>query len=543
MEIEEKFSYWLENVKTEAEVLELKNMTQEQKDLAFFKDIEFGTAGMRGIVGLGSNYMNNYTVGKVTQAIALYMKKTGKKAIAISYDSRNMSFEFAKLASEILVQNGILVYLSNGLMPTPFLSYMVRFYGCDKGIMITASHNPKEYNGYKVYDENGCQLLEEPSSKIMKIAEKIDQFDIKKADFDKCLKQGQIKLSDSKILKRYEKEVMAQSKEKIENIKVLFTALNGTGATTIPSVLKQCGAEVVLDEIQCLPDKNFTTCEYPNPENIKVYEHAEPLAKKCLADLIIASDPDADRIGVKVLHKNEYVYLTGNQIGALIEDYLLSLRKKKGGIIVRSIVTSSLADKIAEKYGAKIQTVLTGFKYVGEFIRELEIQGKEKDFVLAFEESHGYLAGTYVRDKDATVASMLIAEVASNLKKKNKTLVDKVNEIFDEFGCFEHEVFAYRFEGESGLENKQKILKSLRTKQPKFFGELKVISVLDYLKGVDDLPKSNVLEFQLEQGAKVIIRPSGTEPLIKVYLTLAETKEKNEENRLKVKDSLKLIFN
>ena len=336
---------------------------------------------------------------------------------------------------------------------------------------------------------------------------------------------------------------MAQSKEKIENIKVLFTALNGTGATTIPSVLKQCGADVVLDEIQCLPDKNFTTCEYPNPENIKVYEHAEPLARKCMADLIIASDPDADRIGVKVLHQNKYVYLTGNQIGALIEDYLLSLRKKKGGIIVRSIVTSSLADKIAEKYGAKIEAVLTGFKYVGEFIRGLEIQGKEKDFVLAFEESHGYLAGTYVRDKDATVASMLITEVASNLKKKNKTLVDKVNEIFEEFGCFEHEVFAYRFEGESGLENKQKILKSLRTKQPKSFGCLKVISVLDYLKGVGNLPKSNVLEFQLEQGAKVIIRPSGTEPLIKVYLTLAETKEKNEENRIKVKDSLKLIFN
>lgn len=542
MDYKQRYDLWLEKVKDELLLNELKSMSDEDKNSAFFKVMEFGTAGLRGIVGAGSNRMNIYTVARATNALAIYMKKNGGKKIAISYDSRIMSKEFAELVAGICAKQGIAVHLSKELMPTPFLSYMVRFYGCDAGVMITASHNPKDYNGYKVYDSDGCQLLEEPSFEIMKIAETLDEFSFEALSVEEGLKLGLIKYTDDEILNKYISEVESVSLNKIENISVLFSALNGTGIQTVPRVLSEQGAKVELNKVQCTPDKNFTTCPYPNPEKIEVYETSLGLAKLSNPDLIIASDPDADRVGVMVKHDGKFVHLTGNEIGVIIEDYLLKNRKTKGGFVVKSVVSTGLAEKIAEKYGAKCFDVLTGFKYIGEFITNLEKQGKAKEFVLGFEESSGYLAGTHVRDKDATVASMLIAEVASELKKQNKTIADRLNEIYEEFGYYQAYVSSYKFAGSSGDARMKEILKGLRENPPQEFAGLKVLSVSDYAGGIDGLPSANLISFELEENTRVMVRPSGTEPLIKVYLTLTQTKEKNNKNNKKLQECFEKMF-
>lgn len=530
MDVKEKYNLWLENVKDEALLNELKNMTDEQISTAFFKDMEFGTAGLRGTVGAGSNCMNIYTVGLATRAVCKYLKKKGGKSIAISYDSRNMSQEFAELVACICAKNGIKSYLVKKLMPTPYLSFLVRYYQTDMGVMITASHNPKEYNGYKVYGDDGCQLLDEPSLEIMKIASGLNLFDLEAEDFDKALSEGKIVYNDEEALETYKAEVREQSKTEIENITVVYSALNGTGINTLPEVLEDCGAKIVYNEVQCKPDKNFTTCPYPNPEKLEVFETSLPIAKENNADIIILSDPDADRVGIEVLHRGEYVHLTGNEVGALLTDYLMKTRPVKNGIIVKSIVSSNLAKKIALYYGGTCKDVLTGFKYIGEFITNLEKNFREDEFVLGFEESYGYLVGTHVRDKDATVASLVITEMVSEYKKKKKTLIDRLEELYFQFGRFEHNVYSYKFAGSTGAEKMSKILSDLRNNKPTEIGGLKVVSVKDYEEGIDDLPKANVLSFELEKGAEVIVRPSGTEPLIKVYVTLSETAEKNAKN-------------
>lgn len=542
MDFKERYNLWLEKVKDKLLLKELKSMTEEQISSAFFKTMEFGTAGLRGVVGAGSNRMNIYTVARATNALAIYMKNTNGKKIAISYDSRNMSKEFAELVAGICAKQGITVYLSKELMPTPFLSFMVRFYGCDAGVMITASHNPKDYNGYKVYGSDGCQLLDEPSYKIMQIAEDLDPFEFDAITVKDGVKKGLIHYTDDKILDEYVSVVESISLNKIEHISVLYSALNGTGMQTLPRVIKERGANVILNEVQCVPDKNFTTCPYPNPEKIEVFETSLELAKTCSPDLIIASDPDADRVGVMVKHLGKYVHLTGNEIGIIIEDYLLSTGKHKGGTVIKSVVSSGLAEKIAEKYGAKCHDVLTGFKYIGEFITNLEKQGKQNEFVLGFEESSGYLVGAHVRDKDATVASMFISEIASELKKQNKTIVDRLNEIYDEFGYYQAYVTSYKFAGEVGDKRMKEILSELRLNPPKEFAGFKVLKVTDYMLGIDGLPKANLISFELEQNSRVMVRPSGTEPLIKVYLTLTQTKELNQENKQKLQSVFEKIF-
>ena len=522
----EKYEVWLRRVKDKNLLEELKNMTEEQVSSAFFKDLEFGTAGMRGIVGAGSNCMNIYTVGKVTEAVARYLEKRENPKIAISYDSRNMSPEFAKNISRICAHHGITVYLAKHMMPTPFLSYMVRYYGCDLGIMITASHNPKEYNGYKLYDENGCQLLDEPSKEIMAIAETVDMFNVKTACLKNAVKNGLVIYTDSDVEENYYKEVLSQSINKVENLKVVYTALNGTGACTVPEVLKRQGVDVVLNKPQCKADKNFTTCPYPNPEKKEVFALSEEIANKCSADLIVATDPDSDRVGVEVKCEDGYHHLTGNEVGALLTEYLLSQKDQKG-YVVRSLVSTSLSDKIAAKYNREMKVVLTGFKFIGDFIRQLEMQGREKEYILGFEESFGYLIGTYVRDKDATVASMLICEMASYYKKRGKTLVQKLSELYDEFGLYEHRVKSYRFEGKSGSEKMQELLASLRNNPFVKVADFDVAKVTDYMQDGTGLPKADVLAFELSNGGSIIVRPSGTEPLIKVYLTFSENKEAN----------------
>lgn len=528
MNYKEKYEFWLNNVKDKKMLEELKSMNENEIQLAFFKDIAFETAGLRGIVGAGSNCMNIYTVGRVAKAISIYMQKIGGKKIAISYDSRNMSYEFAKLSARIFASYGIKVYLANKLMPTPFLSYMVRFYKCDMGVNVTASHNPKDYNGYKVYDSTGCQLLDEPSYEIINIANGLELFNISAMSFNKAKETGLVVLTDDKVLDSYIKEVEKQSLQKIEGIKVVYTALNGTGMGTLPRVLKERGAKVVCNKVQCKPDKNFTTCPYPNPERDDVYESSIAIAKENGIDLIVASDPDADRLGVAQLVQGNFVRFTGNEIGVLLADYLFSSKKTKDKILVKSIVSTPLADLVAEKYGGKVVNVLTGFKYIGEFIYKLEKEGREKEFLLGFEESSGYLSGSYVRDKDATVAAMLILEYASKLKKVGKALFDRLNEIYDEFGYYQSKVYSFRFEGESGFNRMKEILGNFRKNTPKSFAGFKVNSVLDYENGVRDLPKANVLEYFLDGGAKIIVRPSGTEPNIKVYVMLNKTKQQNE---------------
>lgn len=528
MNYKEKYEFWLNNVKDKKMLEELKSMNENEIQLAFFKDIAFETAGLRGIVGAGSNCMNIYTVGRVAKAISIYMQKIGGKKIAISYDSRNMSYEFAKLSARIFASYGIKVYLANKLMPTPFLSYMVRFYKCDMGVNVTASHNPKDYNGYKVYDSTGCQLLDEPSYEIIKIANGLELFNISAMSFNKAKETGLVVLTDDKVLDSYIKEVEKQSLQKIEGIKVVYTALNGTGMGTLPRVLKERGAKVVCNKVQCKPDKNFTTCPYPNPERDDVYESSIAIAKENGINLIVASDPDADRLGVAQLVQGNFVRFTGNEIGVLLADYLFSSKKTKDKILVKSIVSTPLADLVAEKYGGKVVNVLTGFKYIGEFIYKLEKEGREKEFLLGFEESSGYLSGSYVRDKDATVAAMLVLEYASKLKKVGKTLFDRLNEIYDEFGYYQSKVYSFRFEGESGFNRMKEILGNFRKNTPKSFASFKVNIVIDYENGVRDLPKANVLEYFLDGGAKIIVRPSGTEPNIKVYVMLNKTKQQNE---------------
>ena len=542
MQIKEKYELWLNNVKDETLLSELQSMTEEQKSTAFFKDMEFGTAGLRGTVGAGSNCMNIYTVGKTTRAVCKYLKKIGGKSIAISYDSRNMSPEFAELVAGICAKNGIKSYLVKEMMPTPYLSFMVRYYGTDMGIMITASHNPKAYNGYKVYGSDGCQLLDEPSIEIMKIANELDLFEQEVESLEKAIEKGLVVYADEEALETYKAEVREQSKTEIENVTVVYSALNGTGINTLPDVLTDCGAKIVFNEVQCKPDKNFTTCPSPNPEKLEVFETSLPIAKEHNADIIILSDPDADRVGVEVLHNGEYVHLSGNEVGALLTDYLMKTRPVEDAVIVKSIVSTNLAKKIVENYGGTCKNVLTGFKYIGEFITNLEKDLDEERFVLGFEESYGYLIGTHVRDKDATVASLVITEMVSEYKKKNKTLIDRLEELYFRFGTFQHKVHSFKFEGSSGADKMSEILGGLRENLPTEIGGLKVLSTLDYLQGVADLPKANVLVFELECGAEVIVRPSGTEPLIKVYITLSETKEKNNKNLQKIEKYLEELM-
>lgn len=535
MDIKEKYKLWLENVKDATLLNELKNMTDDEISSAFFKDIEFGTAGLRGIVGAGSNCMNIYTVGKTTKAICEYLSSRQGKLVAISYDSRKMSKEFAMLAACIFAKNGIKTYIVKELMPTPYLSFLVRYYRADMGIMITASHNPKEYNGYKVYGEDGCQLLEEPSLQIMKISGDIDLFNLEAEDFDKAVEQGLIMFADMEALETYKAEVREQSRAEIQNTTVVYSALNGTGINTIPDVLRDCGANVILNQMQCKPDENFTSCPYPNPERTDVFETSIPIAKENKADVIVLSDPDADRVGIEVLHHGEYVHLSGNEVGALLTDYLLQKRHVKNGIIVKSIVSTNLAKKIAEHHGAVCKDVLTGFKYIGEFVTNLERNFREDEFVLGFEESYGYLIGTHVRDKDATAASLVITEMISEYKKKNKTLIDRLEELYFKFGTFEHSVYAYKFAGSVGAEKMAKILTDFRNNPPEEIGGLKVTGKKDYIAGLDGLPKADVIAFTLEKGAEIIVRPSGTEPLIKIYVTLSETRAKNKLNLEKIR--------
>lgn len=547
MDYMETFKIWKENVKDASLKKQLQKMEGNKNAIenAFYRDLEFGTAGLRGTIGVGTNCLNIYTIMRTTMGLCEYMKVHNLEKVAISYDSRIKSKLFAEVASRVLNSQGIVTYLTDDCMPTPFCSYMTRYYGCGLGIMITASHNPKVYNGYKVYSADGAQLLEEPSYEISKYVEKINPFDIKIKCLNHYKKQGLVNYIDKEIVESYLNCVKEQSLNDMQQIKVVYTPLNGTGYKLVPEILKRCGLGVDIVDIQSFPNGNFTTCPKPNPEKAEALSLAIKLAKEKNADIVLATDPDCDRVGIAVKNNNDYVLFTGNEVGALLSDYILSNLKQRGKLtgeetIVKSLVSTSLADKIAENYGVKCKNVLTGFKYIGNFILGLENQNKQRNFLFGFEESYGYLSGSYVRDKDAVFASMLICEMASVYKKQGKNLVEKLNELYKKYGYYKHVVNTYEFAGASGNKKMQELLASIRKNPLKNIENLQVTGFTDYLnQDKYDLPKANMLIFDLNNGGSLIIRPSGTEPLIKTYITVNRTPDVNAEDIKTIQTFLK----
>ena len=517
------YEEWLQ--RASAYRAELTAMSDDDKKEAFYKDLEFGTAGLRGIIGAGTNRLNTFTIGRVTDGLASYLlshKKSGV-TVAISYDSRHFSCEFARHAAAVFAARGIKAYITRELQPTPYLSFMVRKLGCDAGVMITASHNPAKFNGYKVYGPDGCQVTDNAAGEIFGFIEKVDAFAVKSDDFDDAVKKGDIVFTD--VTREYLDCVYARSVGSNRKVSIVYTPLNGTGYSIVPKMFAERGfTDVKIVPEQAQPDGAFPTCPYPNPEKAEALELAVRLAEKSGADIVIGTDPDADRLGAAVKTNNGYRLISGNEMGVLLIDYIFSHSKNlpANPVVVKTIVTTDLAARVAESYGAEIKEVLTGFKYIGEVIKKLEAKGEGDRFAFGYEESYGYLSGTYVRDKDAVVASMLVAEMTADYLAEGKTLADVLDGIYQKFGKYVHRTVSFTYEGVAGAEKMQQVLAALRKNPPKAIDGSKVVETIDYLTQTKfDLPKSNVLSFKAEDGSKLIVRPSGTEPLIKAYITAA----------------------
>ncbi|KYH30163.1 MULTISPECIES: phospho-sugar mutase [Clostridium] len=549
MDYLEKYNTWLNSkIIDEKTKEELRNISEEKElEDRFYKDLEFGTGGLRGIIGAGSNRMNVYTVGKATQGLAEYLLNKYYDediSVSIAYDSRNMSKEFAEFAALTLCANGIKVNLFESLRPTPILSYTVRYLKSKAGIVITASHNPKEYNGYKVYGEDGGQVTDDTAKEILSFINNIDDFSkIKFIDMDEAKKSGLLRIIGEEVDNAYIDKVKNLSirkdlvKEKAKELKIIYTPLHGTGNIPVRRVLKELGYENVhVVKEQEMPDGNFPTAEYPNPEESKVFNLALKMAEEIEPDIIFGTDPDCDRIGAVVKdNRGEYKVLTGNMMGALLTEYILSSLKEKGslpknGVVIKTIVTTDMTAEIAKSFNVEVIDVLTGFKYIGEKIKEFEKTG-EKSYIFGFEESYGYLAGTFVRDKDAVIASMLICEMALYYKQKGMSLYDGLMNLYDKYGFFKEELVSIKLEGKDGQEKIWKILEHLRHSMKSDLNGTKIVRKLDYKKRIEknlitlaeyviDLPESNVLKFILEDDSSFVVRPSGTEPKMKIYLSV-----------------------
>ena len=567
-----EYEKWLASDKlTEAERAELLSIQndEETKELRFGSPMDFGTAGLRSTMYMGIGCMNRFTVAHTTRGIAALIKAEGGEArgVAIAYDSRNHSEEFARVSACVLAGAGIKSYIFDGLRPTPELSYAVRETGALAGINITASHNPKEYNGYKAYWEDGAQLAPEHASVVANERNKFDCLDTAGiADFDEAVKCGLITVLDEKFDEKYLDEVVATAinpdlvREVADTLKVVYTPLHGAGYRLVPEVFKRIGLEHLYTvESQMTPDGNFPTVKKPNPEYPDVFTDGIAIANSVGSDLVIATDPDSDRVGVMTRTKTgDFVTITGNQMGALLLDYAISQRKLLGKLpeyayCVKSIVSTDMAYKIAESNGIKLHDVLTGFKFIGETIKNYEKEGKADGFVLGFEESYGYLLGTYARDKDAVEGSMMILEMTAYYKKQNMTLSDALEALYEKYGVYGERVIDIYMEGLDGIEKRRRIMQSLRDNAPESIGGVSVSKVGDYKKGTvitvatgeettTGQPASDVLYYTLENEDKIIVRPSGTEPKIKIYI-LAHASDKEtlaKKAELYVADSRKM---
>lgn len=523
MDIHEKYEYWLtfdDNTKNELESITDKKEIEDR----FYKDLEFGTGGLRGIMGAGANRMNKYTVGKATKGLCEYLKNefAGEKSVVIAYDSRNNSKAFAECAAEVLCYNGIKTFLFEEIMPTPVLSFSVRYLNCNAGIVITASHNPKEYNGYKVYDKYGCQLVPQYADKVISYINNVkDIKSVKHMNLNMALSNGYLTYIGDEVLNSYISEVekMAVYKE-ASDLKIVYTPLHGTGNIPVRKVLSDMSFDVSVVKEQAVADGNFTTVRSPNPEEKDALNMALEQAKSANADLVIGTDPDCDRVGVGVLHNGEYTLLTGNQTGALLVDFYLKFKKQSlnpKSTLVKTIVTNDLGAEIARKNGLNVVETLTGFKYIGDQITKYEKTG-ENEFLIGYEESYGYLVGTYARDKDAVIASMLICEMAAYYKKNKMTLVDALNVLYSEYGFYLDALDSFVLKGKDGASRIKNIMSYFRANKATVFPN--ITDVKDYSTGIGDLPKSNVLKFFLKGGSWIAVRPSGTEPKLKMYYSV-----------------------
>ena len=546
----------------QSELSAIENDAEAIQD-RFYRDLAFGTGGLRGVIGAGTNRMNIYTVRKATQGLANYVKEAfSEPSVAISYDSRIKSTDFAKAAAEVLAANGVKVHIYTELKPTPMLSFAVRALHCSAGIMVTASHNPAKYNGYKAYGSDGCQMTIDAADAVLAKINALDIFnDVKHMPFDEALAAGMISYIGDDVIEDYFRNVLAQGINTDlcakSGLKIVYTPLNGTGNKPVRTILNRIGIqEVTVVKEQENPDGNFTTCPYPNPEIREALQLGLQYCYQVKPDLLLATDPDAERVGIAVPDgKGGYALFSGNEVGAMLLEYICEQRIQKGTmpkhpVAVKTIVTTDIVEAICKAYGVELIEVLTGFKFIGEQIGFLEAKGEEDRYIFGFEESYGYLAGSYVRDKDAVVASMLICEMAAYYRTKGISMMQARENLYQKYGVYVHAQHSFTFEGESGMIRMQNIMEHLRTNRPEQIDNLKVIQFADYEKQVSidlttgtetaiTLPKSNVLSFTLEQGAKVIIRPSGTEPKIKAYYT---TTAATEAEAVAKKDELDAAF-
>ncbi|MDY6228758.1 MAG: phospho-sugar mutase [Clostridium sp.] len=555
----EKYNDWLSSAVVDDIMKNELRSIKDEKEIEdrFYKDLDFGTGGLRGIIGAGSNRMNIYTVSKATQGFANYLNgRFENPSVAIAYDSRNMSKEFSKAAALTLCANNVKVYLYEGLRPTPMLSFAVRQLNCTGGIVVTASHNPKEYNGYKVYDEFGGQVTDEKANIIINEVNKINNFDmIKSISEEEAIEKNLLVYIGEDIDKLYIDKVKSLTirqdlvKEKAKDLKVIYTPIHGSGNIPVRRVLKELGyTGVSIVKEQEMPDGNFPTASYPNPEDPAVFKLALDMAREENPDVIFATDPDCDRIGVVVKDsEGEYRVLTGNQTGLLLTEYILSSLKEEkrlpeNGVVIKTIVTTDGAKKIAESYNVELMEVLTGFKYIGEKIQGFE-ENKDKTYLFGFEESYGYLAGDFVRDKDAVIASMLIAEMTLFYKEEGKSLYDALVELYEKYGFFKETLVSFELKGKEGAEKIAKCIDSLRNEELKEVNGVKVNVKYDYKLSIEEniqsgdkkeinLPKSNVLKFVLENGSWFVVRPSGTEPKMKAYIAVQGNGLKDADNKL-----------
>ncbi len=562
MNEQSKISYniWKsENLKDKELSEELKSISNDEEAIndRFYKELEFGTGGLRGVLGAGTNRINIYTIGKATQGYANYLLSKGSSpSIAIAYDSRINSEKFAHHAACVMAANGIKVYLWKELMPTPSLSFAVRYLGCDGGIVITASHNPSKYNGYKVYASDGCQITTKAADEILELINNVDTFkDVKMSDYNESIKNGDINIISDEVFDAFINEVSLQSlagKDINKNVKIVYTPLYGAGLKCVTTCLKNNGFNnIVIVKEQATPNGNFPTCPYPNPEIREALEVGLKVAKDEGADLLIATDPDCDRVGIAVKDNNEYTLLSGNEVGILLLDYICKRRIELGKmpdkpVCIKTIVTTDMASNVAKDYGVEIIDVLTGFKFIGEQIGLLEAKNETSRYIFGFEESYGYLTGSYVRDKDAVNGSFMIAEMFAYYMSRGKSLIEVLDSLYQKYGYCLNALHSFEFEGESGMKKMQNIMKSLRENVPNEFTGKKIVEVRDYLlseitdivsnnkRGIN-LSKSNVIKYILEGNSSIVLRPSGTEPKLKLYISIS-AKSKDEakilENRI-----------